>query len=175
MLGVSAVVFILGHLTGNPVDVMLPPEAATPETIARLKALWGLDRPLPEQFLIFLGNAVQGNFGYSFKWQGESAMGLVLSRLPATLELSCFALLVSLAIALPIGVLSATRKDTGFDKAGKLVALLGQSVPSFWLGIIFIWVFAVTLRLLPTSGRGTFNQLLLPGLALGWFMAAALM
>ena len=142
------------------------------ETIRRN---WGLDRPLHVQYLVFLGKAVRGDFGNSWKWQGHTAMGLVMDRLPATLELAGAAIAISILLALPIGVLSAVKKDTLFDSVGKVVALLGQSLPSFWLGIILMWVFAVILGWLPTSGRGGISRLILPAVSLGWFQVAVIM
>ena len=102
-------------------------------------------------------------------------MGLVVERLPATLELAGLALFISVVIAVPVGVLAAVTKDKPFDYAGKIVALLGQSLPSFWLGIVLMWIFAVTLGWLPTSGRGTLSHMVLPAVCLGWFQVAAMM
>jgi len=174
LLGVSLIVFMMARISGNPLYVLLPPEAP-PEAFERLTKLWGLDRPLHEQYFTFIANAVQGNFGQSFKWQGQSAMGLVLQRLPATLELAAFAIIFSILLAVPIGVLSATKRDTWMDMGGKMIALLGQSLPQFWLGIVLIWVFAANLGWFPTSGRGGIQNIILPGIALGWFSVAALM
>ena len=174
MLAISVIAFALSHLSGSPVDAMLPDDAG-PEEAERLIKLWGLDRPIYEQYLVFLGNVLQGNLGQSIKWQGQSAMGLVLERLPATLQLGGFAILVSTIIAVPIGVLAALYKDTAFDTMGKIVALLGQAMPNFWLGIVLIWIFAVHLQWLPTSGRGGLGHMILPAIAMGWFQVAALM
>jgi peptide/nickel transport system permease protein len=102
-------------------------------------------------------------------------MGLVMDRLPATLQLAGFALLVSAVIALPIGVLSAVKKGTPWDSGAKVIALLGQSLPGFWLGIVLMWIFAVTLGWLPTSGRGGIQYMILPAITLGWFQVAAIM
>ncbi len=174
MLAISMIAFALSHLSGSPVDAMLPDDAG-PEEAERLVKLWGLDRPIHEQYLVFLGNALQGDLGNSIKWQGRTAMGLVLERLPKTLQLGGFAILVSTIIALPIGVLAAMYKDTPFDAAGKIIALLGQAMPNFWLGIVLIWIFAVKLRWLPTSGHGGLRHMVLPAIAMGWFQVAALM
>ena len=174
LLAISVIAFAMSHLTGSPVDALLPDDAG-PEEAERLIKLWGLDRPLYEQYLVFLGNVLQGNLGESIKWQGQGAMGLVIERLPATLQLGGFAILVSTAIAIPIGVQAAVHKDTPFDSLGKLIALLGQAMPNFWLGIVLIWIFAVTLKWLPTSGRGGLSHMILPAIAMGWFQVAALM
>jgi len=128
-----------------------------------------------EQYFVFLGKALRGDFGTSWKWQGHTAMGLVVERLPATLQLAGVAITISILLALPFGVLTAVWKDTFFDSLGKLVALLGQSVPSFWLGIVLMWIFAVSLGWLPTSGRGTVYHMILPAICLGWFQVAATM
>ena len=111
----------------------------------------------------------------SIRWKGQDALSLVMERFPATVELSLLSLVVSAAIALPIGVIVAVKKDTGIDIAGKLIALLGQSLPSFWLGLVLMWIFSVQLGLLPTSGRGSLQHLILPAIALGWFQVAAVM
>src|SRR5262245_40239274 len=170
----SLVVFTLVRVTGNPLDMMLPMEATT-EDYARVSRYWGFDRPLYVQYYIFMTKAVRGDFGNSWKWPGVSAMELVLDRLPATLQLAGFALAISVVIALPIGVLSAVMKGTGWDTAAKIIALLGQSLPAFWLGIVLMWIFAVTLGWFPTSGRGGLQYMVLPAITLGWFQVAAIM
>jgi peptide/nickel transport system permease protein len=172
LLAVSLVIFVLTHLSGDPVSVMLPPEAG-PDMRQRLIHLWGLDQPWPTQYMTLLKNALQGNFGDSFHWSGQSAMGLVLTRLPATLELAGFAVVVSVALAVPLGVTSATHRDGGIDRFGKIVALLGQSLPTFLTGLVLIWVFAATLHWFPTFGAGGWNNLILPGITLGLFPVAA--
>jgi peptide/nickel transport system permease protein len=154
--------------------MMLPLEA-TAEDYERVSKHWGLDRPVYTQYLIFMSKAVRGDFGNSWKWPGHSAMGLVWERLPATLELAGFALVISVLIALPIGVFSAVWKGSAWDGAAKVVALLGQSLPAFWLGIVLMWIFAVTLGWFPTSGRGGIEYMILPAITLGWFQVAAIM
>lgn len=172
LLGVSIIVFSLARISGSPLDVLLPPDTSAKDR-AYVAALWGLDRPVVEQYGIFLSNAVRGNFGMSIKWANQSALGVVLDRLPASLELGAWALALSVGLALPIGVLSAVKRGTWIDRAAKMVALLGQSVPPFWLGIVLIWVFAAGLRWLPTSGRGGFANLVMPVFVLGTFGIAA--
>jgi peptide/nickel transport system permease protein len=174
ILAMSLIVFSLARITGNPLDVMLPLEAG-PEDYARVSKHWGLDQPLVTQYFIFLRKALGGDFGNSWKWHGHSAMGLVWERLPATLQLAGFALLISVVIALPIGVLSAVMKGTAWDSGAKIIALLGQSLPAFWLGIVLMWIFAVHLGWFPTSGRGGLQHMILPAITLGWFQVAALM
>ena len=170
----SLIVFSLARISGNPIDVMLPIEAEQ-EDYDRLTKYWGLDKPIHQQYITFVTKALQGDFGQSLKYQGQSAMGLVMERLPATFELAGFALLISALIAVPIGVLAAVAKDTGWDAAAKVVALLGQSLPVFWLGIVLMWIFAVWLGWLPSSGRGGLQHLILPAITLGWFQVAAIM
>ena len=170
----SVIVFGLARISGNPLDVMLPIEAL-PEDYERLEKHWGLDKPVTTQYAIFVTKALQGDFGQSLKYQGQSAMGLVVERLPATLELALSALLVSVLLALPIGVVAAVAKGRSWDTAAKIIALLGQSLPTFWLGIVLMWIFAVMLDWLPASGRGGLTHLILPAIALGWFQVAVMM
>ena len=178
----TVIVFSLARLTGDPLDVLLPMEAGEGEREIVAKH-WGLDRPLfvnlehplDTQYFTFLGKALQGDFGNSWKWQGHTAMGLVVERMPATLQLSSVAIAISVLLSLPFGVLTAVWKDTLFDSVGKIFALLGQSLPGFWLGIVLMWIFAVTLGWLPTSGRGTVWHMVLPAICLGWFQVAAMM
>jgi len=170
----SMIVFSLARMTGDPLDVLLPMEAGEGER-ERVAKHWGLDRPLYEQYFVFLGKALRGDFGNSWKWQGHTAMGLVLERMPATLQLAGFALVISVVLALPFGVLTAVWRDTLFDSVGKIFAILGQSLPGFWLGIVLMWVFAVMLGWLPTSGRGGIRHMILPGVCLGWFQVATTM
>jgi peptide/nickel transport system permease protein len=174
IVAMSLIVFSLARITGNPLDVMLPLEAG-PEDYARVAKHWGLDQPLHTQYAIFVSKAVRGDFGNSWKWHGHSAMSLVWQRLPATLQLAGFALLISVLLALPIGVLAAVMKGTVWDSAAKIIALLGQSLPAFWLGIVLMWIFAVHLGWFPTSGKGGLQHMVLPAITLGWFQVAALM
>lgn len=170
---ITIIVFGLTHLSGSPVDALLPDDAS-PAQAAALIQHWGLDRPLHEQYLTFLFNAVQGDFGESLKWRGQTAMAVVVERLPATLQLGGFAVLLSVVVAMPLGVLAAVRKDSALDNTAKVIALLGQSLPSFWLGIVLIWIFAVHLGWFPTSGRGGIAYMVLPAVAMAWFQIAAL-
>jgi peptide/nickel transport system permease protein len=170
----TLIVFSLARFSGNPLDMMLPLEAG-PEEYERVSKHWGLDQPLHTQYFIFLSKAVRGDFGNSWKWHGESAMGLVAQRLPATLQLAGLALGVAIVIALPIGVLAAVMKGSGWDTAAKIIALLGQSLPAFWLGIVLMWIFAVHLGWFPVSGRGGIEYMVLPAITLGWFQVAAIM
>ncbi len=174
LFAMSIIVFSLARISGNPMDVLLP-EDATVQDFEIMTERWGLDKPLHMQYLVYVGNVLRGDFGTSIKWPGRSTRDLILARLPATLELSFLALVVAALLALPLGVMVAVKKDTGIDYAGKVVALLGQAAPSFWVGIVLIWIFAVTLEWLPASGRGGPTSLILPAFALGWFQVAAVM
>ncbi len=173
LLIITIIVFLLSHLSGSPVDALLPDDA-TQEQIDTFIRDWGLDRPLWQQYLTFLGNAVQGDFGTSLKWQGEDAMGFVLDRMPATLQLGGLAILISVVIALPLGIAAAVYKGSPIDGGAQMFALLGQSMPNFWLGIILIWVFSVWLGWFPTSGMGTLAHAVLPAIAIAWFQISAL-
>ncbi len=175
VLLVSLIVFILSHVSGDPLSVMLPMGEATAEDVAQLRAKWGLDQPLYGQYVVFLKNAVRGDFGNSYAFGGKTAMEMVLSRFPATLKLSGVAILVALAIGVPLGVITAVKKDGFLDYQGKALAFLGQSVPSFWLGIMLMWIFAVKLGWLPTSGKGGITHLIMPAVTLGLFQVAALL
>ena len=174
LIAVTIIVFLLARLTGNPLDVLLPLEAEEADYI-RVEKVWGLDKPITTQYLIFMKNAARGNFGESIKWRGNSALGLVIDRLPATAILALVSLAVATLIAIPIGVLSAVRRGTVFDFVGKIIALFGQSLPPFWLGIVLMWIFAVELDWLPTSGKGDVKSIILPAIAIGWAQVAALM
>ena len=171
---VSVVVFGLGRVTGDPVDVLLPLDATLQER-EELRVQLGFDKPIYTQYINFMGNSFQGDFGESIKWRGHSAMGLVIDRFPATLLLAFVAIAIAVAVSVPIGVLSAVKKDTIFDFAGKIIALMGQSFPPFWLGLIMMWIFAVELDLVPTSGRKGITSYILPAISIGWFLVAALM
>ncbi len=179
MLIVSVIVFALARFSGNPVDVFLPFDATDAQQEALERDL-GLDKPYWIQYIKFVGNALQGDFGNSIKWDGQTALGLVTQRFPATLQLAGIAMVIATMISVPIGVLSAVKKDTVFDYMGKIIALAGQSVPPFWLGIVLIFVFAVYLDVFPTSGKGDgctvcIKNLILPAITLGLFQVAAIM
>ena len=170
LLGVSFVVFFILYLTGDPALLLLPPDA-TAEDIRKFREAMGFNDPFIVQYGRFLGGALRGDFGQSVR-HGEPAFPLVLERLPATFQLSGAALLVALALAIPAGVLSAVRRNTVTDYVATVVALLGQSMPTFWLGIMLILVFSVQFNWLPSSGRGGLEHLVLPAVTLGLFTTA---
>lgn len=175
VLAVSIIVFSLSHLSGDPLSVLLPMGEVTPEDIDELRAKWGLDKPIISQYVVFMSNALRGDFGDSYAFGGQTAMGMVMSRFPATLQLAGSALLVSIVIGIPLGVITAAKKDSFIDYQGKGLAFLGQAIPSFWLGIMLMWLFSVKLGWLPTSGRGGITHLILPAFTLGLFQVAALL
>jgi len=170
---VTIIVFSLSHLTGDPVDALLPDDA-TPKQIEDLTIHLGLDRPYHVQYLAFIGNGLRGDFGQSTKWKGKSASTVVLERLPATLKLGGFAILISIVVAIPLGVLASVHRNSALDRVASLIALLGQSMPAFWLAIVLMWIFAVTLGWFPTSGLGGLWHMVLPAIAMAWFQVAAL-
>lgn len=172
LLLMSVVIFLLSRITGDPVALLLG-DGATEEDKQLMITQLGLDRSLIEQYFSFLGNGLQGDFGRSVTAGREPALDLVLSRLPASLSLAGVALGFTLIVGIALGVLSAIRHNTAADVLIRLLALIGQSVPSFWLGIILIYVVAVQWGLLPTSGYGGWQYYVLPALTLGLFTLAA--
>jgi len=169
ILGISMLVFSILHIIGDPVTLLLPQNAGK-EEYARYKHLMGLDRPVWVQYWKFATSAIHGDFGKS--WYGNApAFGLVIDRMPPTIYLTLAGLGVALLIALPLGVLAALRRHTFVDTLCTLLAVAGQAMPIFWLGIMLIIVFAVRLRLLPASGYGTWQNFILPSFCLGAFLA----
>jgi peptide/nickel transport system permease protein len=172
LLLVSVIVFILGRLTGDPVALLLT-EYSTEEDKIRLTRQLGLDKPLPEQYAIFIGNALRGDLGRSIRGERAPALELILERLPATVQLAVTAVLISFFIGLPLGVMAAVKKGSFLDTAVRILALIGQAAPVFWLGIVAMYVFSVQLALLPTSGYGEPKQFVLPVFTMSCFMVAA--
>lgn len=173
VLGVSVVAFGLLHLSGDPAALLLPP-SATREDIDLFRRQLGLDRPVPVQYLDFLGKAVRGDFGMSIRYN-QPAMGLVLDRLPATLQLSGAGLGLSLLLGLPLGILAAVRRGSWLDQVSLALSLVGQAFPVFWLGIVLIILFAENLRWLPASGIGGPQFLVLPAVTLSAYSTAMIM
>jgi len=169
---VSTVVFVVMRLSGDPVPLLLPPDAPVAE-MERVRHDLGLDRPLPVQYAVFIGNVLRGDFGRSIHFR-QPAMEVALSYLPATFELGLAAFLIAVVVAFPVGVLSAVRRNSPLDHAAMGLALIGQSAPTFFLGILFILVLSLWLDLFPTSGRGEWRQLVLPALTLGAFAMASI-
>ena len=170
LLGVSFVVFLILHLTGDPALVLLSPEA-TALDVQRFREAMGFNDPFIVQYWRFLTGALRGDFGQSVR-HGEPAFDLVVERMPATFELAGAALLLALALSIPAGIVSAVRRNTAIDYISTVIALLGQSMPTFWLGIMLILLLSVQLQWLPSSGRGGLEHLVLPAVTLGLFTTA---
>jgi ABC-type dipeptide/oligopeptide/nickel transport system permease component len=173
LLGVATLVFSLIHLIpGDPAQAMLG-ETASQQDVDELRHRLGLDRPLLEQYVSFLGGAVRGDLGTSLR-TGDPVTKQILDRLPATAELAMAAMVVAIVVSLPLGIAAAVWRGTAIDHAAMTVALAGISVPNFWLGPLLAIVFAVELGWLPVSGRGTVLHLILPAISLGAALAAIL-
>jgi len=169
ILGISILVFSILHIIGDPVTLLLPQNAGK-EEYARYKHLMGLDRPVWVQYWKFATSAIHGDFGKS--WYGNApAFRLVIDRMPPTIYLTLAGLGVALLIALPLGVLAALKRHSVVDTLCTLLAVAGQAMPIFWLGIMLIIIFAVRLRLLPASGYGTWQNFVMPAFCLGAFLA----
>ena len=171
-LGVVTLAFAALRLSGDPAATMLPGDASVEELVA-LRHQLGLDRSLWLQYVQFLGGALTGDFGTSFRHQ-QPALPLVLERLPATLELAGAALALAVALALPLGILAAVYRGRLLDVLAMAFAVVGQATPYFWMGIMLILVVSVELGWLPTSGRGGVERLILPAVTLGTHFAASL-
>ena len=169
----SLTIFTVVRLTGDPVTLLAEPGARA-EDLDRVRAEWGLDRPWPVQYGAFVKNVFTGQLGKSFNYEMPVSTPY-FQRLPNSLELALAATLISFFIGIPAGIVSAVRVNSVWDNFGKIVALLGLSVPGFWLGLVMILVFSVWLRWLPTSGQGGWQHLIMPALALGWYFAASLL
>ena len=169
---VSTVVFVVMRLSGDPVPLLLPADAPRSE-YARVARELGTDRPLPVQYAVFLGHVVRGDFGRSIHFR-EPAMRVAIGYLPATVELGLTAFALAVLVAVPVGVVSAVRRNTAVDHAAMAVALVGQSAPTFFLGILFILLLSLKAGLLPTSGRGDWTHLVLPAMTLGAFSMASI-
>jgi peptide/nickel transport system permease protein len=172
LLVVTAVVFTLLHLSGDPAYILLTPEASA-EDRAAFRAEYGLDRPLWVQYGRYLGRLAQGDFGQSLSFR-TSAVAVALERLPATLELTLAAMALAVLVSVPAAVLAAVRRGTLFDRALMTLTLIGQTVPTFWLGMVMILVLAVRFHLFPASGRGGVLHLVMPATALALWLTALL-
>jgi peptide/nickel transport system permease protein len=169
---VSTVVFVVMRLSGDPVPLLLPPDAPTSE-IFRVRTELGLDKPLIVQYGLFLAHVARGDFGRSIHFR-QPALSVVISYLPASLELALTAFVVAALIAVPVGLVSAIRRNTLVDHAAMAVALVGQSAPTFFLGIFLILLLSLQAGLFPTSGRGGWQHLVLPAITLGAFAMASI-
>ena len=177
LVGVLVLVFFMMRLTGDPTSLLVPREA-TPEQRAAARAELGLDRPVAVQFIDFMTGALTGDFGNSLRYK-QPAIDLILQRLPATVELATAALLLAVVLGVPLGLVAGSRPGTVWDLLGRGIGLIGQTVPSFWLALMLIIVFAVNLRVLPSFGRETWepccgirlptSTIILPAFALSIF------
>ncbi len=168
---ISIGVFMLTRLTGDPADLMLSPLASAQDRDV-FRKVWGLDQPVWMQYWTYATGMLRGDFGTSIYW-GQPTLQIFLERFGATLQLASFAIVLSATFGITIGVLSATKPNGRIDNFGRIFALAGQSMPTFWVGIMLILFFSVTLRWLPTSGTGGLSHLILPGITLGWYSMAA--
>ncbi len=173
LFGVTVVSFGLMFLSGDPAELWLGPaaEVMTADQIEEWRENMGFNRPWYVQYVEYAGNAVRGDFGTSFR-HGRSAMSLIVERMPATVQLASLALLISVVVGIPLGIVAAVKRNTPIDGVTMLFALMGQSMPSFWIGIMLMLFFGVQLRWLPISGRGTIQHLILPSTTLAFFYLA---
>jgi peptide/nickel transport system permease protein len=170
MAGVVTIVFVLLHASGDPATLLVTQDA-TQQDIERIRQAYGLDQPLAVQYARFVARVVRGDLGFSYR-QGLPVTELIAERLPATFELALAAIAVALLLGVPAGLVAAAWRGRALDTAAMTVALLGTSMPSFWLGLLLIIVFGVQLGWLPVSGYGGLRHLLMPAFVLGGFYAA---
>jgi ABC-type dipeptide/oligopeptide/nickel transport system permease component len=170
MLGVITIVFLLLHASGDPATLLVSQDA-TQQDLDRIRQAYGLDQPLSVQYARFVARVVRGDLGFSYR-QGLPVGELIVERLRATVELALAGLAVAVLLGVPLGIVAAARHGSAVDTAAMTAALLGTSVPSFWLGLLLIIVFGVKLGWLPVSGYGSWKHLLMPAFVLGGFYAA---
>jgi peptide/nickel transport system permease protein len=173
MLVVISIVFVLTRMSGNPVDLLLDANA-TEQDRAILMHYLGLDQPLPVQYLIYVKNIALGDFGTSVLTR-RPVTEHIWERLPATAELGFVAMALSVLIGVPLGMYSAVRRGGALDTGARVFAVLGQSMPAFWLGLMLILLFGVVLGVLPAGGRGGIQHIILPAFTLGYFTSAAIL
>ena len=173
LLCVSILIFWLARLSGDPLQIMMPPEASE-EDFARARKQMGLDKSMPVQYAIYISQIMTGDFGMSIRAKIPVSQ-LILERLPNSLRLALFSIIIALTLALFLGVAAAVRKGSMLDTLSRFIAVSGMSIPIFWLAIMAILIFAVHLRLLPSSRGGGIEHYVLPGFALGWTFSAPLM
>jgi peptide/nickel transport system permease protein len=169
---VAIIAFGLARLAGDPVPLIMPAQASQAD-LDFLRNQLGLDLPIYEQFFRFMGNILRGEFGASFRYN-EPALQLIMSRLPATIYLAITSMILAALIGLPMGIAAAVTRNSWLDVVIRTAATIGQSTPLFWLALMLMLLFSVTLRWTPTSGYGSFQHFILPTLTLGWFSAASI-
>ena len=174
----SMIIFVLIRATGNPAELLYEYPGARQEDIDRQSAAWGLDRSWPEQYVSFVWNIVRFDYGQSFQYS-TSVRALYFDRLPNSLQLAFFAFVISIAIGIPLGIMSAVRVNTWWDSIGKMVALLGLSVPAFFVALLLVLIFGVKLEWFPFLGKSDvffdWQHLTLPAISLGWFFSGAML
>ena len=171
LLVISVIIFVMARAAGDPRALLLD-DYATLDQWEALGSELGLDKPLYHQYSIFLKDMLRGDFGMSIR-ENRPVMDVIVERLPATLQLGLAAFVFSLVIGVALGVLGAVKRGSILDQVGKLIALIGQSAPPFWLGIMLMFLFAVKLGWVDPSGRQGWSSIILPALTLGWFFVAA--
>ena len=170
-----AVFFVLRLGGGNPVEYMLPPEATQADVVALTKA-YGFDKPLMEQYFIFNAKLLQGDLGNALAWDKRPTLEVVWERVPATLQLTTASMVLAVVLGVVIGAVSASRPDSLFDRVGKVSAIIGQSMPVFWVGLLLILIFSVYLGWLPSAGgieRLGWQGIIMPAVSLGFFLVAS--
>jgi peptide/nickel transport system permease protein len=173
LLGMSLLIFILVRVSGDPVDLMRT-STTTEADLANIRAQWGLDKSYPEQYWIFVSGLVHGDLGTSLI-QRRPVTTMIGEALPNSLSLAVVGFVIGIGLALVLGVLAATNRDTWLDNGVKFLAILGQALPGFWLGIVAIYIFSVHWQLLPTSGVGGPQYYVMPGLTLAFFLMPGMM
>jgi peptide/nickel transport system permease protein len=169
----SLTVFAVVRATGDPAVLLVGP-GASKDDLAGARTLWGLDAPYPQQYITFVSNAIRGDLGTSFQYR-VPVRDLYFERLPNSLLLAMVALVISLALGIPLGIVSAVRSGSRWDSVAKVVGMFGLSVPNFFIGLVMINIFAVWLRWLPAAGTGTWQHLIMPAIALGWYFVASML
>jgi ABC-type dipeptide/oligopeptide/nickel transport system permease component len=172
-LTVSIISFCLLHLSGDLAQALAGP-AATAVDVEQVRKAYGLDRPLPVQYLDWAGKVLHGDFGQSY-FVKEPVAGMLADRLPVTMTLGVLALAIAIAISLPLGILAAVRPNSWVDRLALTIAVFGQALPSFWFGLLLMIFFGLTLRWLPVSGTGDFEHYIMPALTLAYYAAPAFM
>ena len=169
---VAIIAFGLARLAGDPVPLLMPAQASQAD-LDFFRNQLGLDKPVHEQFLRFLGNMARGDFGDSFRYD-QPALALIFDRLPVTIYLAMTSMVFAALLGLPMGIVAAVTRNSWLDVVIRTAATVGQSTPLFWLALMLMLFFSVTLRWTPTSGYGTWQHFILPTVTLGWFSAASI-
>lgn len=171
VVGVATMLFVLLRLSGDPAIIMAGGQSASAETIAAVRQKFGLDRPLWEQYVLFISQLFRLDFGQSYTWH-QPALAVVADRLPTTILLTGSSFILSFVVGVPLGLIAALQRGTVAARVAMLVSFLGQSVPSFWLGILLILLFSVQLKWLPAFGSGDIRHLILPVITISGFAIA---